>query len=206
MTLYRFKRKRRRRIVPKFIGTMVITSQAKLGDCSQSNVSVRVERFQQRFPIGHERDKAPSERTAFSVSSSWQWLWYGKVVVGRGRAGRERVEDGCGCEMVARRQPPIINHTMIHSIVPLANSSPRLISVLREKEDPGEKARAFSREITSAAGRELASSSRGGNLSLLEPTIQHPSPAQPQRPTHASTRASEHHPPSLSSFFGCFGL
>lgn len=103
--------------------------------------------------------------------------------------------------MVARRQPPIINHTMIHSIVPLANSSPRLISVLREKEDPGEKARAFSREITSAAGRELASSSRGGNLSLLEPTIQHPSPTQPQRPTHASTRDSEHHPPSLSSFF-----
>lgn len=70
--------------------------------------------------------------------------------------------------MVARRQLPIINHTMIHSIVPLANA--RLISVLREKEDPGEKARAFSREITSAAGRELASSSRAGNLSLLEPT------------------------------------
>lgn len=49
---------------------------------------------------------------------------------------------------------PIINHRMIHSIVP----SPSVRS--SSKPDPGEKARAFSKEITSAAGRELASSLR----------------------------------------------
>lgn len=87
----------------------------------------------------------------------------------------EGVEDGCGCEMVARRQPPIINHTMIHSIVPSASPSRLKRKILERKlELPRERSPLL-------AGREVASSSRGGNLSLLEPTIhqpRHPSTTQ----------------------------
>lgn len=80
--------------------------------------------------------------------------------------------------MVARRQPPIINHTMIHSIVPSANTG---VSVPLEKEDPGEKARAFSREITSAAwerGCPVLARRQSITLGTHYPPA-HPSPSLP---------------------------
>lgn len=110
----------------------------------------------------------------------------------------EGVEDGCGCEMVARRQPPIINHTMIHSIVPSASPSRLKRKILERKlELPRERSPLLAEGERLPRPREEAIYHSWNLLST--------NPATPQ-PHKTLPRASQHHPPSLSSSFSSFSI